>query len=338
MRNWLAQLRHDPLPALLASGDAAVVFWARKDLLSERVPETKALWDLPAAAKILKKQDPSGRWISRSPGKKKAPAVNYDLFETFKQLARLTGEFGFDRRHFALAAAAEYVFSCQTVEGDIRGILGNQYAPYYTGLILSHLIAGGYAGDARVARGLHWLLSMRQDDGGWLIGSPGCLGQYTKEERLALTSQDVATRRDFDRARSFHHTGTGMVLRAFALHPRWRHRQEALAAARLLASRFFQKDSSSSYQDPDNWVRFKYPFFWTDLVSALDSVSLIGIPREDANVQRALRWLIEHQLDSGLWRHSYSTIHKASENVGTEETRLWVTLAICRIFRRYFGD
>ncbi|MBI4881255.1 MAG: hypothetical protein HY812_16590 [Planctomycetes bacterium] len=338
MPRWFARLRHDPVAPLLASGDAAVVYHARRDLLLERVPEASCLWDLPAAAKILRKQGPSGCWISRSPSRLKAPATNYDLFETFKQLAQLTTRFGFDRRHEAIRAAAEYVFSCQTAEGDIRGILGDQYAPYYTGLILSHLIAAGYADDARVAKGLHWLLSMRQDDGGWVIGSPGVFGRYSAEERRRLTSHRVGTKTDFDRARPFTHSGTGMVIRAFALHPRWRHRKEALAAALLLKSRFFKRDSSTSYRDPDNWVRFKYPFFWTDLVSALDSVSLIGIPREDADVRTALRWLIERQLDSGLWRHSYSTIHKAGENAVAQETRLWVTLAICRIFMRCFGD
>jgi hypothetical protein len=39
-----------------------------------------------------------------------------------------------------IAKAAEYIFSNQMYEGDIRGILGNQYMPYYHGAILELLI------------------------------------------------------------------------------------------------------------------------------------------------------------------------------------------------------
>jgi hypothetical protein len=63
-----------------------------------------------------------------------------------------------------------------THEGDIRGMLGNQYAPYYTGAMLSLLIKAGFAHDPRIEKGMRWLLKMRQDDGGWVIGSPGVVG------------------------------------------------------------------------------------------------------------------------------------------------------------------
>jgi membrane-anchored protein YejM (alkaline phosphatase superfamily) len=86
-------------------------------------------------------------------------------------------------------------------------------------------------------------------------------------------------------------------------------------------------------------VRFQYPFWWNNLVSALDSISLIGLSKDDEDVQNALNWLIENQEESGLWRLSYSEIHKAVENQRTREMQLWVSLAICRIFKRlYEGD
>jgi len=65
--------------------------------------------------------------------------------------------------------AAEYIFSFQTPEGDIRGFIGNQYATYYTGYILALLIQAGYVDDPRVEKGMQWLLEMRQNDGGWTV-------------------------------------------------------------------------------------------------------------------------------------------------------------------------
>lgn len=71
-------------------------------------------------------------------------------------------------KHPQVEAAAEFLFSCQTPEGDLRGISANQYATYYTGAIMSTLIQAGYYDDPRIERGFQWLLAMRQDDGGWI--------------------------------------------------------------------------------------------------------------------------------------------------------------------------
>ncbi len=337
MGDWVGQLRYDPVSPLVECGNKAVAYCARRDLLAEPVEDVQAIWDLAEPKRILKRQTPAGCWRASSQNREKAPAVNYDLVETFRQASRLIDMFLLTRESPAIQRAAEYVFSCQTDEGDIRGMLGNQYAPYYTGIITAMLIKAGYEDDPRVDRAIDWLLSVRQDDGGWVIGSPGCLGKYSWQELCDLTSQDVETRRDFDRAQPFSHGGTGMVIRAFAVHRRYRATREAETAARLLKSHFFREDNYSSYKSPENWVNFRYPFWWTDLISALDSVSLIGIPKEDGDVSRALGWLVANQEESGLWKQTYSRIHKAIESEKSREVQWWISLAICRVFRRYYG-
>ncbi len=338
MKNWIKQLKYNPINLLIESNNAAITYFAKRDLLSENVPEKKYIWELPEPQKILKKQKILGYWKSNSQNRKKAPAVNYDLFETFKQFSKLVDMYEFNKKHELVYNAAEYIFSCQTDEGDIRGIIGNQYAPYYTGLIMSLLIKAGYENDPRIKKGFTWLLSMRQNDGGWVIGSPGAFGQYSKEEYKILTTHNVGTKKDFDKTKPFTHSGTGMVIRAFAVHSKYKKTKEAKTAAILLKSQFFKKDNSSSYKAVDNWVNFKYPFFWTDLVSALDSISLIGIPKEDNDVQTALNWLKSNQQKSGLWKNTYSNIHKTVANKRTFEAQLWISLAICRIFKRYYED
>lgn len=338
MKAWIKQLKHNPIDSLLKPGHGAITHFTKRDLLSEKTPSIKTIWESQEPVKILKKQKPEGFWKSSTQNRKKAPAIKYDLFETFKQLLVLVDKYEFNKKHEAIRNAAEYIFSHQTDEGDIRGIIGNQYAPYYTGLIMSLLIKAGYGNDLRIKRGFDWLLKMRQDDGGWVIGSPGGFGDYSKEERRTLTTHHVETKKDFDWSKPFTHSGTGMVIRAFAVHPRYKRSKAAKNAAHLLKSQFFKKDNSSSYKAADNWVNFKVPFFWTDLVSALDSISLIGLPKDDGDVRSALKWLRRHQQKSGLWKNTYSKIHKNVTNEITYEAQLWITLAICRIFMRYFGD
>ncbi|MBW6475131.1 MAG: hypothetical protein K0B14_18535, partial [Anaerolineaceae bacterium] len=51
-----------------------------------------------------------------------------------------------------------------------------------------------------------------------------------------------------DRTKPFSHNWTGMVLRAFAVHPIYHQLEEAKHACELLKSRFFQADVYSSLQ------------------------------------------------------------------------------------------
>ena len=229
------------------------------------------------------------------------------------------------------------MFSCQTEEGDIRGFIGNQYAPYYTGIVTALLIQAGYADDQRIDKAIRWLIEMRQNDGGWVIGSPGLAGM-TWSDVIKLTSdKNAGTIKAFDKTQPFSHAGTGMVIRAFAAHRQYRKSPEALKAAQLLKSHFFKEDNYNSYKAADHWVRLEFPFWWNNLPAAMDSLSLIGIPPADKDIKNALDWFKTNQQESGLWKISYSKIHKEPENKNSEEERLWISLAICRIFRRYYG-
>jgi len=330
MDNWRKRLKHDPLPPLLSSGSEALRYFAKRDLLGEQVGPVSQLWQLPEAQRILRKQLIDGSW-PRS-GVEKHHAVNYHLVETWRHFRFLVEQYGFTREHPQAEKAAEYLFSCQTEEGDIRGILANQYATYYTGSIMSLLIQAGYADDPRIEKGFRWLLAMRQDDGGWSI--PIITHKFDRATQYRLTSQ-YAEPVQPDRSKPFSHNWTGMVLRAFAVHPEYRRSKAAQVAARLLASRFFQPDRYTSYRAAGYWVRFEYPFWWNNVVAALDSVSLIGLSRDDEQVSRALNWLIGHQEADGLWKVSYARPNVRETDVARKrETRLWVSLAICRVLRR----
>jgi hypothetical protein len=327
MENWRRQLKLDPVPALLSSGDEALQYFVRRDLLGEEVGPISRLWQLPGARKILNRQGSDGSW-HRS-GEKKHQAINYRLIETWKQFRFLIQVYGFNREDPSCARAAEFLFSCQTEEGDIRGFLANQYATYYTGAILSLLIQAGYQDDARTEKGLQWLLSMRQDDLGWSI--PIITHDFDGKTMYRLTSQ-YAEPVEPDRSRPFSHNATGMIIRAFAAHSAYRRSEAAATAAKLLKSRFFQPDRYTSYQAASYWVRFQYPFWWNNLVAALDSISLID-PSRDEKMDQALDWLLDHQEGDGLWKGTYVE-GKEVDNARTRETRRWVSLAICRVLRR----
>jgi len=135
MNDWIGILRVDPTQRLLALGDEALTFFMRRDLLYGDTAPIDDLWKLPAVIKFTKKQKGNGSWRYGGQGRVKYPYNNYDLLETYRSLRILVEMYGMDRSHPAIQTAAEFVFSCQKEEGDIRGIIGNQYMPYYHGAI-----------------------------------------------------------------------------------------------------------------------------------------------------------------------------------------------------------
>ena len=325
MDNWIVALRVHPLPRLLSSGIEALTYLVRRDLLGEMVGPIEDLWELPEPLKIVKKQRENGSW--RYPGKRRDvdSYTNYALLETFRNLGFLVQKYGLNRSHPAIDKAAEYIFSCQTEEGDIRGILGNQYIPYYHSAIAELLIVAGYGEDARIEKGFEWLLSVRQDDGAWIIPMQAV---PSKERTDDMWRGDAIPP---DRSKPFSHLATGMVLRAFAAHPRYGRSEEARTAADRLKSRFFSADKYHDRRAPAYWTKFQYPFWWSNILTALDSMSLMGWSADDADIQKGLDWFMENQEDDGAWPTGYGKGNKAREG------QLWVGLAICRMLKRFLS-
>ncbi len=99
--NWRTLLPCDPLSALLAAGDdEARAYYVRRNLLGEAVGPVEALWALPAALRLLKKQQADGSW--RYPGARPDHLANYCLLETYRSLRLLVEMYGLDRRHPAI--------------------------------------------------------------------------------------------------------------------------------------------------------------------------------------------------------------------------------------------
>ena len=80
---------------------------------------------------------------------------------------------------------------------------------------------------------MQWLLSMRQDDGGWAIPAR-TLGLPLK---VLLATREILGP---GRSRPSSHLITGIVLRALAAHRHYRHLAATRRAGELLKSRFFR--------------------------------------------------------------------------------------------------
>ena len=326
-RDWQEQLPINPVPILLDSGKRTIVYFTQRDILDKPVPLISSVWESPEAGKLLKKQLADGSWEKSGEKAEIYPPWHHRLVETYKRFRILVIKYQFTRDYPVINRAAEFLFSCQTEEGDIRGFIGNQYATYYTGDVFSLLIRAGYEDDPRTEKGLRWLLSMRQNDGGWTI--PILTHKYDRETGYRLTSQYMEPVVP-DKSQSFSRNWTDMVLRAFAAYSSYRKSSEAQAAGTLLKSTFFKPDVYPSYKSPRYWTRFA--FWWPNLLTALESLALLGFSKDDPDIKRGLQWFFENQQPDGLWK-----LESDKEISGRDwEERLWLGLSICRLLKKYY--
>lgn len=74
---------------------------------------------------------------------------------------------------------------------------------------------------------------------------------------------------------------------------------------------------------------YDFPFWWTSLLTALDTLYRLGFDPQDSDIHRGLEWFATHQEEDGLLPTCYGSGKKADAN------RHWVGLAVCRMLRNY---
>jgi hypothetical protein len=186
-----------------------------------------------------------------------------------------------------MRAMADFVLASQAADGAIADLAladppneqPKMVALHFQGWALAALSRAGFEADPRVDKGYQFLLSIRQDDGGW-----AWRGVRT----------DSA-------ARPSSHLVTGMVLRAFAASKDRRSSREARRAAELLATRFLQPDRYEDRKAPAFWENLVEPRYYTDVLDALDAITSIGLGKENSGVRTAEAYLRSRQSRDGLW-------------------------------------
>ena len=323
MKDWMSYFNVDPIEPLLKVENEAINYFTRRDLLEEKVGPIKTLWNLKEAKKILDKQQDNGGW--KYSGKTKEEfryRENYNQIETYRNIGILHEKYGVNKDNDRMKLAMDFLLSFQTEEGDIRGIYGTQYSPNYTAAIIEILLKMGF-NDKRIEKSLDWLLSMRQEDGGWAAPI------RTKKIKYLDAVNDVNAIQP-DRTKPFSHLITGMVLRAFAAHPKYRKDERINKAASLLASNILKRDNYPDRQEIDYWIKFSFPFWFTDFLSALDSIYFIGINKDNEQVSEALNWLAQKQENDGTWNVKLLRTRD-------KDLKFWIGYVITRTFKRFYS-
>lgn len=324
-----SQMKVNPNKAiefLLARGNLPILYWLKKDILEVPIDrEFKNLQKYASRIRILKNQKPNGGWCKRKYEGHPRWEKSYYIVDTLKNMFKLHN-FGCTLKDEGIKKAIKFVFSTQSKAGDFRGAYLNEYAPTYHALSLEILCLLGHDKDEKIQKGFRWISNNRQDDGGWVIpyrtiDQEQLKNRYNYEAQLKLEPINP------DKSRPFSHLVTGMVLRALAASPTWSKSKEARKAGELLLSRFFKADKYNDRWLPSFWEELTYPFWATDILGSLDSLSKIGFPVENENLQKGLNWMLKKQNKQGYW--------EAGNQKSSIEDHLWVTFAVLRVLKRF---
>jgi len=311
---------------LLARGNLPILYWLKKDILEVPVDrEFKNLQKFASRIRILKSQKTNGGWCKRKYEGHPRWEKTYYIVETLKNMFKLYN-FGCSLKDEEIKKAIKFVLSTQSEAGDFRGAYLNEYAPTYHALSLEILCLFGLDKDEKVQKGFRWIINNRQDDGGWVIPYR-TIDQELLKNRYNYEAQLKLEPIKPDKSQPFSHLVTGMILRALAASRTWSKSKEAWKAGELLLSRFFKADKYNDRWLPSFWEELAYPFWATDILSSLDSLSRIGFPVENENIQKGLNWMLKKQNKQGYW--------EAGNEKSSIEDHLWVTFAALRVLKRF---
>jgi hypothetical protein len=324
---WRARLARDPIPTLLREGPASLTARVRRDLIDDdEAPRGIELLAYPDVKAFLKKQGKKGEFPPKPAEKLLGPDKFASTLATIRALERL-GELGLDATVPAVGAACEMILATQAKDGGIAALAigekkddrGKVAALHFQGWALAVLCRAGLDADARVAEGFKFLLQWRQADGGWAWRGVRCDSS----------------------ARPSSHLITGMALRAFAASSSRRSSREARRAAELLATRFLQPDRYPDRKAPAYWEQLAEPRFYVDMLDALDTVTAVGLGKENSGVRTAEAYVRGRQSQDGLWYPGpppaadapRTATPPATEGKEREAAR-WLTVRALNVLRR----
>jgi hypothetical protein len=276
----------------LREGSPSVLARVRRDLIDDsEAPSAEEIAGYSEVKALLRKMEKDGSFAPRATERDLGGAKFARCLATVRALDRLAdlglrveGKSSVSQH---LHKTANFLLASQDTDGGIADLAladnprgrGKSVALHFQGWALSALCRAGFENDERVEKGTRFLLSLRQDDGGW-----AWRGVRT----------DSA-------ARPSSHLVTGMVLRAFASSKERRGSREARRAAELLATRFLQPDRYEDRKAASYWEILTEPRFYTDVLDALDTITSIGLGKENSGVRTAEAYLRSRQAKDGLW-------------------------------------
>jgi len=283
-KNWLKMVKTDPLPVLLQKAPLPIqmktarrFFPGDQDLLEKLNLKLDAY---PQREKLLKAQQPDGTW--KLTGKYQIEEHKKGM-QFLQQLQRMTQLCDY-------ACTKENPF----VQKALIGLLKMQKPDGKFPLLFHHhayalmlLIRFGLLGNPFVEKGFRWIAKRQRKDGGWL--SPSMVPSNVS---VRTTKSGIWT--------------TLLVFEAFSHHSRLKNSATTQKATEFVLENYLEHNHTSLFAEKDAWS-----FLYTDYSDSglfrggtlrfVEALAPLPEVYDHPNFKKAIDWLIEQQLPSGLF-------------------------------------
>ncbi len=105
------------------------------------------------------------------------------------------------------------------------------------------------------------------------------------------------------------------------------YRSKVKDAGMLLAGRVFTRDKYLDRQGIEYWTKFTYPYHWTDILSTIATLTLLGI-YDHPKINEIMHWFEKHKQDNGIYKVSVMTGAKY------KDVKYWITLQYLTVLKR----
>jgi hypothetical protein len=329
-------LKADPTEWLLGEDNPSVRCFTLTDILEkgENDPNVKksrkVIMQTGAVPRILAKQKSGGYW-----GVPENFYIKGKYKGTVWQLMILA-ELGANPEEERVRKACEFMFensqdresggfSYMSVSsgGGARG----KMLPCLTGNIVWSLIRLGYLKDARVQKGIQWIVKYQRFDDGVKDAAKGW--PYDKYERCW--------------GRHSCHMGVVKALKALAEIPEDERSEDVKCtvekgAEHILKHHIHKRSHDLTRVCKPEWLRFGFPLMWnTDALEILGILTKLGY--HDRRMQEAVDLVVSKQDETGRWKLERSFNGRFQVNIEQEgKPSKWITLNALRILKRFHAQ
>lgn len=282
--NWIKKLKHDPLPVLLKKAPLPVRYATVQRFF---VDDERLLANLKndlekyqPRVHLFETQQVDGMWevTKKYQIEERNRAMSFLL-----QLQNMTKllDFGCTRDLPAVQQGIIALLKTQKPDGKFPLLL------HHHGYTLWLLAKYDLIGNPFVEKGFRWLAKRQRDDGGWISSSIIPAGMSLQTVKSGIWT-------------------TLMILHAFSVHSRLKNSDVSHNAAKYMLDNYLVPNHTTLFPEPDAW-NYLYTDYSEDgifrggTLRFIEALAPLAEFHDHPNFKKAVRWLLDQQLPSGLF-------------------------------------
>lgn len=297
-KNWLKLLKVNPTDLLIKKAPLPIKYATAQLLLPENTELIskieRELETYKPRVKLLKSQKSDGLWKLNE---------NYSLEEKQKTMIFLL-----QLKNMTKLLSMGCTKQIPEVQRGLVALLKMQKHDGKFPLLQHHhsfalwlLVKYGLGGNPFVEKGFRWITRRQRKDGGWLSPTMLPSGVSYKIAKSCIWTTVIA-------------------LQAFSIHTRLKNSPSAELAANFVLENYLKQNKVGLFTQPDAWNHLYINYtdnglFRGGTLRFIEALAPLPYTHEHKNFRKAIEWLIDQQLPSGLFPSIAGRLGEGNYNV-----------------------